>query len=130
MINLDWNSVSDDDGTLLPEGKYLVRVIGVREKTTRSGDVMWQLTLSVQDGEHEGAHLWDNVIFSQKALRRAKLIFSSLGFITEGEQELTPDMLKGRRCIVSVLVEEYEGRERNAVAFWGYESVPEEDVPF
>ena len=80
------------------------------------------------EGEHEGRKIFDNMVFSEKALKRVKLICSRLGLDVSGELDLTPDMLKGRACLVTVETQEYvndEGRnkKRNVVPFAGYERI-------
>jgi len=76
--------------------------------------------------EFTGRFIFDNLVFSEAAIKRAKLICSRLGLDVSGELNLTPSLLKDRRCYISVLTEEYEDNEgkikkRNIVPFAGYE---------
>jgi single-stranded DNA-binding protein len=55
-----------------------------------------------------------------------KLICSRLGLNVAGELDLTPALIKGRSCYVTVETEEYEDQEgnpkkRNVVPFAGYD---------
>ena len=80
----------------------------------------------VDSGPHRGRYIFDNMVFSDAALKRVKLICSRLGIDTSRELDLTPDLIKGRSCYVTVETEEYEDQEgntkqRNVVPFAGYE---------
>jgi hypothetical protein len=129
MPKVDFSKVDDvQDFSPLPDGKYLCQVSEIEEATTQYDDEMWKLKHEVIEGEHKGRFIFDNLVFSSAALKRAKLICSRLGLDVSGEVELTPSMLKGRKCYVSVLTEEYEDSEgkikkRNVVPFAGYEKV-------
>lgn len=129
MPKVDFSKVDDvQDFSPLPDGKYLCQVSEIEEATTQYDDEMWKLKFEVVEGEHKGRFIFDNLVFSEAALKRAKLICSRLGLDVSGEVELTPSMLKGRRCYLSVLTEEYEDSEgktkkRNVVPFAGYEKV-------
>lgn len=129
MPKVDFSKVDDvQDFSPLPDGKYLCQASEIEEATTQYDDEMWKLKFEVVEGEHKGRFIFDNLVFSEAALKRAKLICSRLGLDVSGEVELTPSMLKGRRCYLSVLTEEYEDSEgktkkRNVVPFAGYEKV-------
>lgn len=120
--------------TPLPEGDYRCRVMDVEESTTRNGDEMWRLTLEVAGGTHAGRRVFDNLVFSDRALPRLKLFCSALGLPASGEVNLTPSMILDRECVVTVAVEEYVDaagitRPRNRVAFEGYRSVAAQTEP-
>ena len=66
------------------------------------------------------------MFFSQAALKRVKLICARLGLDVSGEIDLTPSLITGRTCYVTVGIEEYEDhqgnlKKRNVVPFAGYE---------
>ena len=107
----------------LPAGSYSARVIEVVEKMTKSGDEMWRLRFAVDDECYAGRSVWDNLIFSTKALPRVKTACEALGVDVSGELDLTPDMLVDRRCRIEVAVEEYAGKRRNSVTFDGFEAI-------
>ena len=69
---------------------------------------MWKLRFEVLDGEYRGRYIFDNMVFSDAALKRVKLICSRLGLDVSGEVELTPEVIMGRKCWVTVETEEYE----------------------
>ena len=154
MPKIDFSTVEDaQDFSPLPEGKYLCRVAEVEEASTQYGDEMWKLRFVVAKGPCQGRYIFDNLVFSEAALKRVKLVCSRLGLDVSGEVELTPSLIKGKACYVTVETEEYEDAEgatkvRNVVPFAGYEradwtkvgppketpatngDISEEDLPF
>lgn len=127
MPKIDFSKYDDvDDYSPLPEGSYVCAVSSIEEAYTKAGDEMWKLQLDVIEGEFEGRRIFDNLVFSEKAMKRVKLVVSRLGIDVSGEIDLTPEMLQGRVALVSVVVEEYENaagetKKRNSVLFAGYE---------
>ncbi|MBI2192060.1 MAG: DUF669 domain-containing protein [Planctomycetes bacterium] len=127
MPRIDFNNVDDvQDFSPLPDGKYLCRVAEVEEAATQYGDEMWKLRFVVESGPHRGRYIFDNMVFSDAAMKRVKLICSRLGLDISRELDLTPALIKGRSCYVAVETEEYEDQEgnakkRNVVPFAGYE---------
>jgi Protein of unknown function (DUF669) len=132
MPKVDFSTIDDvQDFTPIPAGKYLCKLIGIEEARTQYDDEMWKLRFQVIDGDHTGRFIFDNLVFSEAALKRAKLICARLGLDVSGETDLTPAMIKDRTCWLTVQTEEYEddeGREksRNVVPFAGYERVESE----
>ena len=115
----------------LPPDRYLVQIDTVIRGTTKRGDEMWSLKLVVVDGEHAGTEIWDRIVFSQAARRRVATLCIALRIATQGQVELDPSMLKGKRVIVQTQVETYMDEQRPAVTFDGYSPAPEpEPTPF
>jgi hypothetical protein len=131
MPRIDFNNVDDvQDFSPLPEGKYFCRLAEVEEASTQYGDEMWKLRFAVAAGKYQGRYIFDNMVFSDAALKRVKLICSRLGLNVSGQLDLKPSLIKGRTCNVTVEVEEYEDNEgktkkRNVVPFAGYERAEE-----
>ena len=127
MPKIDFSKIDDvQDFQPLPDSDYLCRLSEIEEASTTQGDEMWKLRFEVIEGEHKGRYLFDNLVFSEAAMKRAKLICSRLGLDVSGELDLTPGMIEGRTCYVTTEVEEYEDNEgrikrRNVVPFAGYE---------
>ena len=127
MPKIDFNHVDDvQDFSPLPDGQYLCRLAEVEEAATQYGDEMWKLRFVVESGPHRGRYIFDNMVFSDAALKRVKLICSRLGLDVSGELDVTPALIKGRTCYITVESEEYEDQEgntkwRNVVPFAGYE---------
>ena len=135
MPKIDFNTIEDaKDFSPLPEGKYSCKLAEIEEASTKNGDEMWKLRLEVVEGAHAGRYVFDNLVFSAAAMKRVKLICSRLGIDVSGEVNLTPAMLKGRPCRVTVATEEYEDnegrrRKRNVVPFAGYDRVGDGKAP-
>ena len=135
MPRVDFGSTHDiNDYSPIPDGEYLVRVVDVETDSTRSGDEMWKLRLQVEGGEHAGRLLFDNMIFSPKAMPRVKLMCGSFGLDVTGILNLDPTMVLQKQAFVTVYQETYEdnrGQEKvaNRVAYDGYGPVPGHDTP-
>lgn len=127
MPKIDFSRIDDvQDYSPIPAGKYLCAVENVEEAQTQNGDEMWKLRFRVADGKHTGRMIFDNMVFSEAALKRVKLICSRLGLDVSKELDLTPAAIKGRACLLTVDIEDYEDSEgktkkRNVVPFAGYE---------
>jgi hypothetical protein len=133
MPKVNFSQVDDlPDFEPLPDGRYLCRINDIKVASTQSGDEMWKLSLEVLRGEWAGRRIFDNLVFSEKALSRVKLVCSSLGVDVSGEVILEPSTIMGKRCWVEVRTEEYvdaEGilRMRNSVPYGGYQEASEDD---
>ncbi|MBI4377308.1 MAG: DUF669 domain-containing protein [Elusimicrobia bacterium] len=133
MPKVDFSKIDDvQDFSPLPPGKYPCRLVEVEEAKTQYDDEMWKLRFQVASGPHAGRFIFDNLVFSEAAMKRAKLICSRLGLDVSGSLDLTTELLKGRTCLVTVDVEDYEdqqgkAKKRNVVAFAGYERLEQTD---
>jgi len=134
MPKVDFSKVDDvGDFSPLPDGKYLCQLANVEEASTQYGDEMWKLRFEVVQGDHAGRYIFDNMVFSDAAMKRVKLICSRLGIDVSGELELAPGLIEGRTCWLTVETQEYEDAEgrskkRNVVPFAGYERAQGEDA--
>jgi len=136
MPKIDFSHVDDvQDFSPVPAGKYLCRVVGLEEASTQHGDEMWKLRFEVSQGPYAGRLIFDNLVFSEAALKRVKLICSRLGLDVSKELDLTPELIKGRTALLTVEIEPYEdtegrSKQRNVVPFAGYERANEShDAP-
>lgn len=128
------------DYSPLPSGKYPCKLVHIEEKVTRKGDEMWAMEFEVESGDYKGRKIFDNIVFSEAAAKRLKLICSRLGVETSQDLHLTTDMILGKRVGIEVGIDEYEDsngrmKQRNVVPFAGYEvagSKADEDdnIPF
>lgn len=138
MPRVDFPTIADtNDFAPLPDGEYVCVLTDIEVDRTRVGDEMWKLRWTVQDGEFAGRLLFDNLVFSQRALSRVKLVCCVCGVDTSSAVDLQPDMLLDKRAVVSTFQEEYsdeQGRTKiaNRVPFEGYAAAqPEADgTPF
>lgn len=126
MPRIDFENVEGiGDYSPVPDGQYLCRLTDIEPDTTRSGDEMWKLRWTVESGEHAGRLLFDNLVFSAKALPRVKLVCESCGLDVSGAVDLTPGMLVDKRALVTAYVEEFvddhnNDKARNRIPFDGY----------
>ncbi len=129
MPVIDFSRVEEThDFSPVPKGKYNCKLVDIEETNTQQGHEMWKLKFEIIEGVHAGRYIYDNMVFSEAALKRAKLICARLGLDTSREVNLTPKLLEGRNCILTVEQEDYEDQDgnpkkRNIVAFAGYERV-------
>jgi len=90
------------------------------EKESNSGTTYWNLNLEVVNGAFAGKWLYDSLFFSQKALPRFKMACKALGLNVKGEAEITPQQLIGKKALVDIEIDNYDGKKRNKVAYAGY----------
>lgn len=125
-MKINFGGVKDatDIRELLPEGDYLCRVKKVEESSTRDGDDMWKVQLSVAQGDHVNRIIFDNIVFSEAGLPRAKLILRRMQFDVSGEVEIFPKDLIDRYVMVTVEHKpNNKGKLRAEVPFAGYQAV-------
>jgi DNA primase len=127
MPRINFNTV--DDVGPLPAGKYLCRLDDVDPKKTQYGDDMWRLRFKVEAGPQKGRVIFDNLVFSNAAMPRVKLLCRCLGIDVSEEVELTPELLCEKVCMVKVEIEEHDDfGERNTVPFDGFDQANSDDV--
>lgn len=134
MPKIDFTKVEDaQDFMPLPDGKYLCELKEIEESLTQRGDDLWKLRFEVIEGEYMGRYIFDNLVFSEAALKRAKLICARLGIDVSKEVDVEPELLLHKKCYINVLTEGYEDndgnvKKRNVVPFAGYEKVEADKV--
>jgi hypothetical protein len=102
--------------TLIAPGTYAVIVTDAEERTASTGTEGVQLDLEIVEGSDKGRGLWDTCWITPKAMWRVKQVLSALQYpIPEGEFDLNPADLIGRRMFVAVEHEEYDGKTRAVV---------------
>lgn len=130
MKSINWDEVEDN---ILPEGWYTVQIIKVEEKRTCTGDDMLNVRYEITKGPYKGRLIFDNIVFSEAALKRAKLILTRLGIELRNNMDITTDMLLGRHVEINIVIEEFDGIIRNRVPFAGYRKIQTEselEMPF
>ena len=134
LITKDW---ADDDGGgtfLLPEGKYSFEVAKAEKGKSKAGNDMITITLHVYDGKG-GARVfvydWLTSAFKKKVVDFCRCV--GLSDLVEGG-ELTAVRCLQRTGEVHLIQEEYEGKKRNKVDRYDFETpqkVPDgDDIPF
>ena len=134
LITKDW---ADDDGGgtfLLPEGKYSFEVAKAEKGKSKAGNDMITITLHVYDGKG-GAKVfvydWLTSAFKKKVVDFCRCV--GLSDLVDGG-ELTAMRCVQRTGEVHLIQEEYDGKKRNKVDRYDYETpqkVPAgDDIPF
>jgi len=134
LITKDW---ADDDGGgtfLLPEGKYSFEVAKAEKGKSKAGNDMITITLHVYDGKG-GARVfvydWLTSAFKKKVVDFCRCV--GLSDLVDGG-ELTAMRCVQRTGEVHLIQEEYDGKKRNKVDRYDYETpqkVPAgDDIPF
>lgn len=94
------------------EGKHLVRLKKIEEKTASTGSPMLEAQFEVIKGSSTGATLYDNFVLTEKALWKLKSYLSVVGMKVDGRVALDLDKLVGKQCMVEVGHEEYNGQTK------------------
>jgi hypothetical protein len=113
----DLTEVSDEPtSTLVAPGTYSVVVTDAQERVASTGRQGIGFDLEIVEGPQKGRAVWDTCWLSEKAMWRIKKVLSALQYpIPEGEFDLNPADLIGRRMFVAVEHEEYDGKVRAVV---------------
>lgn len=116
-----------DSYAAMPDGQYLARFTEVGIGKTQYGDEMWPITLTVASGECDGRKAFDRIIFSEKAMPRAKMLAKRVMDldVEADEVDMERDSLLGRYALITVEKNSYKGRESSTVTFAGYDAAPE-----
>lgn len=94
------------------EGIHTAQLIQVDDKETQNGDDMLVCQFKVTKGDSEGAIVYDNIVLTDKALWKFKLVLEALGVAAEGKVVIDLDKLIGKTCDIEVAHEEYNGQTR------------------
>lgn len=121
------------DGDVIPAGTYRCKLSDVRDKDrdgnklkAKSGHEMFNLRLTVTDGEYEGAIIYDRIVFGGKGQNRVKILLKALGFDIDKPMDVTTDTLQDASIKADIIIGSYEGKEKNEVKFDGYHA---DDTP-
>lgn len=121
MVQVNWDEIEENAMEILPEGEYLCRLDEIEsDKQTKSHDPLWRLHFTVIAGVSEGSKIFDNLVFSEKGLKRVKYMCSKLGVKVEGSTDLQPSHIMGRRVFIFVNTREHEGKTYQNVPWGGY----------
>ena len=135
MPRVKWDDIEDQDGaTIIPDGEYLCRVKEVTPDTGNKGEEVWRLDLEITSGDYGGEIIFDRLFFTEKGLKRVKLVCNRLGIETTGEADLRPSDLIGKDAYVTCLQSEYVARDGSTkknmkIPFDGYKSISD-DIGF
>ncbi|MFA5187101.1 MAG: DUF669 domain-containing protein [Patescibacteria group bacterium] len=138
-MKINFNGVPDaQDFAPVPAGTYTCRVSDVEETSTNDGADMWNLTFEIVVGEYRGKRIFDRLVFSEKAMKRVKLICKRFGIDVDaaGEVEILPSMFLDKAINLDVEIEQQRDKSGapkvdengkpkmgNKVTFAGYHEV-------
>ena len=112
VINLDYNLEDvQSDFTALPAGTYDARIESAEITNSQTGKPMLKVVWDITDGEFAGRKLWDNGVLSVGW--RVKQYADLIGL--ESGSALDTDDFRGVEGLVEVVVEEYNGEDRNYI---------------
>lgn len=119
--------------TPLPAGWYDIRVEDASEVTASTGTPGIKLEMSVTAGPHAGHKIFDRMWISAAGLSFVVQRLQAMGYpIPEGEFELEPMELIGRRCSVKVEPRTYtknDGSQGTADDVKAYDKIAGQDLP-
>lgn len=120
MVRINWDSIDEPSSNIMPDGDYLAKVVDAEERTASTGTEMIALKLEVTKGAYAGKWVWDNLVFSAKAMPRLKIVGKAMGLNMKGEADITPNMFLGKVCVITTAQESYNGKTRAKITFDGY----------
>lgn len=111
---LDFTDV--EDFVKCEEGKHLVELVEVTEDETQNGDDMLVAKFKVVKGDSKGAILYERWALTEKALWKLKAFLKVIGLKADKKIVVDLDALEGKRCMVEVVHEEYNGVTRGKIS--------------
>jgi hypothetical protein len=112
---------------LLPDGKYLARIVDVSAMKDKNSNEYWILSLRINDNVIE-----DKMFFSEKAIKtRTRPMLKALGFDISNDIDLSdPKMLIEKKCVVEIITDTSKEKPTNIVKpFGGYHKMDEDNLP-
>lgn len=97
------------------EGEHVAILKTIEEKISSSGNEMLAVCFEVVKGDSKGAKVYDNFMLSKNMLWKLKSYLEAVSIGVEGEITLDIDSLVGRRCIIDVIHEEYNGAMKSRI---------------
>ena len=107
--------------SILPAGTYVCRVIDAAEKTNnKDGSSYISITIEVEEGPYTKRLIFDQLFFTEKTIARSKSVLKEFGIQCNGETDISRDMFIGSKVCVTIVIQTYQGVDRNKVTFKGY----------
>ncbi len=141
-MEIDFTQVSDEpmEFELLPEGKYVLLVSDVKERTSSKDNLYWAITFSTEDR----TKVFYNLTFTEKTYNQVKKMFKNLGLNVNGTFDYQPHDLLGTSMYAHILIENYKDKngvdkQKNTIDLWNSdplfddgpnELLAKEEIPF
>lgn len=109
-VKLDFSNV--ESFVKCEEGEHVARLKKIELKTASTGNEMFEAQFEVVQGGSTGATLYDNFVLTEKALWKLKSYLEVVGVKADGRLAVDTDKLIGKKCVIVVKDEEYNGRVR------------------
>lgn len=114
-----------EGGFTVPDNEYLTEITEKIDKTSKNGDPMVSVKLTIKRGEYKGMWIWDNILIpspespSAKILSRTKHFLRCINEPYEGEDVIwDSDKWLGKTCYVITGIEdpnEYHKNSKNII---------------
>jgi hypothetical protein len=119
-LSVDFSGV-ESGGKAVPDGAYEVEVVEVTEEEgADSGNPYLKWKFRITEGDSKGAALYDNTSLQPQALWRLKGLLEVLGVeVPDSSMELDLAEYTGQTLTVTVVNEEFQGRDRPKVDSYG-----------
>ena len=130
---------------LIPAGTVAeANCITAEERTSGSGKPQMQLTWRIVGPEFKGRRVWDDLCFVDGRKARSKAVCATLGIVLSAKAALLPSAFVGKRAVLTIVVDTYNGKTKNKVGYDGVapaapadgtpvdagDVLPEEEIPF
>lgn len=111
------NMTGVESFTRCPEGEHLVRVKKLEMGTVQgSGDDALKAIFEVLEGDGRGCSVFETFSLGEKALWKLKQFLVAIGVKADGKLSLDLDKLEGKKCLIDVIHEEYNGQKRAKIS--------------
>ena len=109
------------------EGRHVVKIHSIEEKTSQGGNDMLVCCFEVTRGEDKGARVYENYPLVDTALWKLKAMLQAVGMKADGKISLDLDKLEGKVLVIEVKHEEYNGQTRARIQEYRKLSAEAED---
>ena len=127
MPRIDWNSVSDEQFTLVPEGNYEFTISNVEVTETSKKDEMWKLRLTIANGEYKGKTILTQLVFNDGGYGNIKKLYSAIFGSKLPKNCETSDILD-ESVTADVVHTEYNGKTYANIAYASYGEATQTEV--
>ncbi|MEA3272453.1 MAG: DUF669 domain-containing protein [Patescibacteria group bacterium] len=118
---VNWDDHNEEGFSVIPKGDYSLFIRDGEEKFTKTqGDVMWIFEFEIIDNaEHDGKKIWAMFVHNKGGFGNLKKLYSVCGYDVKGQPlaQINLDDLIGQKVNAEVIIEEYNGKERNKIPY-------------